>query len=322
MNEKYLVVNLIPRKELDIERAVLKKIGCRIVQGSGSTEQELIETAGGAHALIGSGQPLTRKVFENLQNLRAVALIGVGHDTVDLEAAEDHHIRVTNVPDIIADTVADHTLALVLAITRWIPQGDAIVRRGHWENQMWKWAGYVPKLGALTAGIVGYGNTGQAVARRLYAFGMKILVFDPYAKREVEQDVVYKDSLHDLLSEIDILTLHAFLSQETYHMIGERELRAMKETAFIVNTSRGVLIDETALHKALIENRIAGAALDVMETEPPPQESPLLKLKNVILTPHVAYFSRETLVEQRQRTAEEVSRALRGLPPLHSLTRG
>jgi D-3-phosphoglycerate dehydrogenase len=231
-------------------------------------------------------------------------------------------VRVTNVPDLITDPVADHTLALILGITRWIPHGNSLVKAGQWDNRMWTWAGYVPKLSALTAGIVGFGRTGRAVAQRLSSFGTRILVFDPYTKRESEVDVTFKDSLQEFLPDVDILTLHAYMSDETHHLIGERELRAMKPNSFVVNTSRGALINEAALHNALVENRIAGAALDVMETEPVPADNPLLKLDNVIATPHAAYYSRESLIEQRQRTAEEISRALRGLPPLHPLTKG
>jgi D-3-phosphoglycerate dehydrogenase len=186
---------------------------------------------------------------------------------------------------------------------------------------MWKWASNVSKLSSLTAGIVGFGRTGQAVAKRLKAFGTKIMAFDPYARQVAEPDVTLVGSLKDLLPRVDILCLHAFLSEETHNMIGEAELKSMKTTAILVNASRGALINEASLHAALCQGWIAGAALDVMEPEPPSNDNPLLKSDRVIITPHVAFYSQESLMEQRKRTAEEVVRALQGLPALHPLTK-
>ena len=321
MQPEYVVINMIPREDLVIERSILDKYGYRVEQGSGNSVEELIDNAREAHALIGSHQPYTRKVFEELKLLKIVALIGVGHDTVDLKAAEDHGIRVTNVPDLITDPVADHTLGLILALIRQIPQGFDLVKLGVWESRMWKWAPNVSKLSALTAGIVGFGRTGQAVAKRLKAFGTRIMAFDPYVKQVAEPDVTLFSSLKDLLPRVDILCLHAFLSEETHNMIGEAELKSMKRTAILVNASRGALIDEKSLYTALCQGWIAGAALDVMEPEPPTNDNPLLKSDRVIITPHVAFYSQESLVEQRRRTAEEVARALQGLPALHPLTK-
>lgn len=316
-NVKHKVVNLIPREELDIEREMLGKIGCQVTQGLGKTSADIIRTAREADALIGSGQPINREVFEDLKKLRVVALIGVGFDTVDVKAATDNGVLITNVPDILTDPVADHALALILSLIRRVPQADNMVKRGAWESNMPKWAGYVPRLRGLTAGIVGFGRTGRAVATRLRAFGLDILAYDPYTKPEMTLGTRFACSLEELLRLSDIVTLHVFLSEETKHLIGEGELRNMKKTAFIVNTSRGAVVDEKKLCQALAEGWIAGAALDVMEEEPPKRDNPLFRLENVIVTPHVAYYTYESVLEQRRRTAEEVARALQGLPPLH-----
>lgn len=321
METDYLVINMIPREDLTIERTILEKYRYRVEQGSGNSVDELIQNAQKAHALIGSHQPYTRKVFEELKLLKIVALIGVGHDTVDLQAADDHGVRVTNVPDLITDPVADHTVGLVLALIRQIPQGFDMVKRGVWESQMWKWAPNVSKLSSLIAGIVGFGRTGQAVAKRLKAFGTRIIAFDPYVRQVAEPDVTLVGGLKDLLPRVDILCVHAFLSTETHNMIGEAELKSMKRTAILVNASRGALVNEAALHAALHHGWIAGAALDVLEPEPPSNDNPLLKSDRVIITPHVAFYSQESLIEQRKRTAEEVARALQGLPALHPLTK-
>ncbi len=321
MPRRYLVVNMIPREDLNIERSILEELGYRVEQGSGDSVEELIQNAREAHAIIGSHQPYARKVFEELKNLKILALIGVGHDSVDLKAAEDHGVRVTNIPDLITDPVADHTLALILAIIRQIPQGFDQVKRGVWESRMWKWAANVPKLSSLTSGIIGFGRTGQAVAKRLKAFGTKIMAFDPYLKQVDDPDVTLVSSVKELLPKVDILCMHAYLSKETHNMIGEAELKSMKRSAFLINASRGALIDEKALYLALSQGWIAGAALDVMEPEPPSDENPLLKSDRVIITPHVAFYSQESLIEQRKRTVEEVTRALQGLPALHPLTK-
>ena len=314
---KYKVVNLMPRDNLELERAILKKVGCEVIQGSGNTSKEIIETAKGANALIGSGQPIIREVLEALPKLRIVALIGVGFDKVDIKAATDNKVLVTHVPDIITDQVVNHTLALILSLIRRIPQGDKRVKAGIWESDMSRWAKPVPRLRGLTAGIVGFGRTGKTIGQRLKTFGLDIVVYDPYVRSETRPEVRFVSTLRELLKQSDIVTIHIFLSDETTHLIGEEELQVMKKTAFLVNTSRGPVVDEKALCQALTQGWIAGAALDVMETEPPREDNPLLRLENIIVTPHVAYYSDESVLEQRRRTAEEVSRALQGLPPLH-----
>ena len=314
---KYKVVNLIPREELGIEHEILEKIGCEVIQGSGKTSEDIIRTAGEADAIIGSGQPITREVFESLKKLRMIALIGVGFDTVDVKAATDNGVLITHVPDILTDPVADHTVALILSLIRRIPQADKMVKKGMWESVMPKWAGYVPRLRGLTAGIIGFGRTGRAVATRLIAFGLNVIAYDPYIKPEERQGAKFVETLEELLKQSDIVSLHVFLSQSTKHLFNEEAFRKMKKTAFLVNTSRGAVIDEKALYQALAERWIAGAALDVMEDEPPKRDNPLLGLENLILTPHVAYYTYESVLEQRKRTAEEVTRALQGLHPLH-----
>jgi D-3-phosphoglycerate dehydrogenase len=314
---KYKVVNLIPREELGTEREILEKIGCEVIQGSGKTSEDIIRTARDADAIIGSGQPMTREVFESLKKLRMIALIGVGFDTVDVKAATENGVLITHVPDILTDPVADHTLALILSLIRRIPQADNMVKKGIWESVMPKWAGYVPRLRGLTAGIVGFGRTGRAVATRLIAFGLNVIAYDPYIKPEARQGAKFVETLEELLKQSDIVSLHVFLSQDTKHLFNEETFRKMKKTAFLVNTSRGAVIDERKLYEALTKGWIAGAALDVMEEEPPKRDNPLLKLENVIITPHISYYTLESLLDQRKRTAEEVARALQGLSPLH-----
>lgn len=312
----YKVVVLQPRESLEIERSILGQLGCTVIQGKGATPQEIIETAGDADALIASNHPISKEVILALSKLKIVALIGVGFDTVDVKAARERGVVVTHVPDLISEVVADHTVALVLSLLRRIPQGDRMVRQNAWQSDMSKWAKPVPRLRGLTAGIIGFGRTGRDVASRLAGFGVKIITYDPYLGGAPPANVTVFDSLEELLGAADIISIHVPLSKETTNLIREEHFRLMKKTAFVVNTSRGPVIDEDALTKALCEGWIAGAALDVMKDEPPRCDNRLLTLDNVIITPHIAYYSDESVVEQRKRTATEVARMVQGLPPL------
>lgn len=319
---KYKAFSLIPREDFSVERNILEKIDCELIGGASNeftTPERIIEKARDADAMIVSSQPVTKEVFQALNKLRIVALVGVGFDTVDTAAATESQVLVTNVPDVITEVVADHTLALVLSLIRYVPSGDRMVKGGLWVSRMGKWAKRVPKLRGSKAGIIGFGRIGKAVATRLQAFGLEIIAYDPYLSADSFERYHSKraNTLEELLKESDIVTVHTFLSKGTTHVIGEKELRVMKKNAFLINTARGIMIDEEALCNALTQGWIAGAALDVLEQEPPDPGNPLLKLDNVIVTPHVAYYSDETVVEQRIRTAEEVRRALQRLPPLN-----
>ena len=314
---KFKVVNLnAAREDLNVERKILGEIGCEVTQGSGQSGEEIIRTARDAHALIGGGQPITRAVFDALHKLRIVSLIGVGFDTVDIAAATEKGVLVTHVPDLITDQVADHAIALILALIRRVAQGDRLVRENAWQSNMPKWAKPVPRLRGLTVGIIGLGRTGRNAASKLKAFGVHVIAYDPYVKTESDGAKLV-EKLDELLEQSDVVSIHVFLSSETKHLIGKRELQRLKPGSFLVNTSRGAAIDEGALFEALTQGWIAGAGLDVMEKEPPEQSNPLLKMDNVIITPHVAYYSDESVIDQRERTAEEISRLLRGQPPLH-----
>lgn len=313
---KHKVVVLQPRESLEIERSVLDEFDCAVIQGKGDTPEDIIQTAKEADALIASHHPINRKVVTALNKLKIIALIGVGFDTVDVESANARGIVVTHVPDLISEVVADHAVALILSLIRRIPQADRMVKNGIWETDFSKWAKPVPRLRGLTAGIIGFGRTGREVASRLVSFGFSIIAYDPCVKESPQVNATMCGNMEDLLTRADVISIHVPLSNETRDLIKEEHFRLMKETAFIVNTSRGAVINEDALIKALGQGWIAGAALDVMKDEPPKSDNPLLKLCNVIITPHIAYYSDESVIEQRKRTATEVARVIRGLPPL------
>jgi D-3-phosphoglycerate dehydrogenase len=245
-----------------------------------------------------------------------VARTGVGYDVIDVPAATELGVIVVNIPDIWVREVANHALALMLAWNRKIVTLDRQVHAGVWS------AG-VPgeRTGSLhgeTVGIVGLGNIGSAFARRVAAFETKVIAHDPYVDDARFAALgVERVTLEALAERADYVSVHTLLNAETRHLIGEAFFRRMKPTAILINTSRGPVVDEAALAKALTEKRLAGAALDVWEREPVAADNPLLRMDNVIATPHAAYFSSPAVAQVPRRCGEEVARALRGQRPVN-----
>lgn len=250
-------------------------------------------------------------------NLRVISNYAMGYDNIDLEAANQRRILVTNTPvDGLKETPADFTFALLLSLARRVCDGNRTVRDG-------AFSGWSPTLllgsdvYGKTIGIVGAGRIGSAVARRAMGFGMRILYCGPHRKEELERDTgAERVSQDELLTEADFVTLHLPLTPETRGMIGERELAEMKRTAFLINTSRGAVLDEKALSEALLAGRIAGAAVDVFEEEPAIHPE-LLRMSNVLLTPHMASASLETRTEMAVVAAQNLLEALAGRTPRH-----
>ncbi|MEM2902367.1 MAG: phosphoglycerate dehydrogenase [Candidatus Bathyarchaeia archaeon] len=264
-------------------------------------------------ALLGN-DVCDRAVFESAERLRVVSRHGIGVDAVDLEAATDHGIVVTNTPHVNAVAVAEHALALMLALLRRVPAADASVKAGRWEGL--KFMG--GELYGRTLGIVGLGAIGVEVARRAKSLGMNVL----YVKRrrnldlERELGLTFKP-LTELLSESDIVSIHLPLTDETKGLIGEEEIASMKPGAYIVNTARGGILNLNALVEALKSGRLAGAALDVYDSEPPDFNHPLFKLENVILTPHIGAYTVEAVRRMDTLAAENIVKALKGQIPEH-----
>jgi D-3-phosphoglycerate dehydrogenase / 2-oxoglutarate reductase len=286
-------------------RAVLEAAGVDFVQttlrdGTGA----LTEAARNAEVLISGGSPMGGEVFERLNRARFVLRPYVGYDDIDVDAASEHGILVANVPDTFIEEVANHTLALILAANRRLQQMDAFVRSGRWAGggKARDVAKPVRRLSTMTRGLVGFGNIGRLVAPRAAPFGFRLLASDPYVPAETARAYgVSLVSFEQLLRESDVVSLHAFLWQETRHLINAERLGLMKPTAVLVNTSRGGLVDEAALVEALQSKRLAGAALDVFEQEPLDPDSPLTRMDNVILAPHLASYSDEGDSLHRER---------------------
>jgi D-3-phosphoglycerate dehydrogenase len=279
-------------------------------------EDDIIERARDAEALIVSSSPITRQVMSALKPLKVVVRTGVGYDVIDVPAATDLGVVVVNIPDLWTREVANHALALLLAWNRQIPTLDSQVKSGVWQSGV---PGPAGALHGETVGIVGFGNIGRAFARRVAALETHVIAYDPYVDDApfATLGVERVRSLGELAARADYISVHCLLNAETHHLIDAAFLRQMKPTACLINTSRGPVVDEQALIRALQENWIAGAALDVQAHEPPTPDNPLLKMDNVILTPHAAYYSAAAVAQVPRRCGEEVARALTGQRPLH-----
>ena len=293
-----------------IETEALQAIGARFVPTRAVAEDELIENVRDADALIVVSARITRRVIESLSRTRVIVRTGVGYDVVDLPAATERGIAVCNIPDYCTDEVANHALALLLAVNRRLLQQDAYVRSGGWRGPSLAPTG---SLYGETAGIVGYGRIGRAMAARCRALGMRVLAADPYASPPDADDRIVP--LDELLPAADYLSVHCLLNEETHGLIGAAALRRMKPTAILINTARGPIVDQRALTRALQEGWILGAGLDVLEQEPPSADEPLRALPNVVLTPHTAYYSDAAALRLKHRVAQEVVLALTGRRP-------
>jgi len=264
--------------------------------------------------------PIDEEVLREAKNLRIIAQYAVGYDNIDIEACTKRGIYVTNTPGVLTEAVADLTWALILAITRRIVEADKFVRSGEWEKTRTGWHPQMmlgAELNGKILGIIGMGRIGSAVARRAKCFGMKVIYYDKYRKEDIEKEIGAKFvELEELLRTADIISIHVPLTPETRRMIGEKELRMMKKTAYLINTSRGAVLDEKALFKALKEGWIAGAALDVFEKEPTPKDNPLLALDNIVVTPHIGSATIETRTRMAEIVAENLIAFYNGkIPP-------
>lgn len=276
-------------------------------RGARSPDELLALCADAAGAIV-STDPFTAAVLRDSPGLQVIARVGVGVDSIDMNAATELGVAIATTPGANETTVADHAVALMLALLRRIPANDAEVRRGEWNRT----GVYTPKLlTGTTVGLVGYGNIGRRVAQRLAGFDVELLVADPaMAGSEAPRAV----ELAELLSRADIVSLHCPLIPATRHLIDEEALRRMQPHALLVNTSRGEVVDEGALFRALRDGVIAGAALDVFEIEPP-NDSPIMDLPNVVVSPHVGGISTTSLAEMTRRATESVLDVLAGRVP-------
>lgn len=284
---------------------MLKSVCGELEIYSFSTPEEVSERMAGAAVIITNKARIGRREMEAHPELKLICLVATGTDVIDLKAASDRGITVCNCQAYGTDSVVQHVFALILALQTNLLQYHQAVRRGRWQTaSQFCFLDYpIAELNGKTLGIVGYGTLGKGVARIAEAFGMNVVV----AARPGGKDSP-RPALDEILPELDILSLHCPLNEHTRGLIGEKELARMKPTAFLVNAARGGLVDEAALADALREGRIAGAAMDVLSVEPPAESNPLLAtdLPNLIITPHIAWASKEARQRIVDQTVENI----------------
>jgi len=294
------------------EQDVLARAGVRFEVVPARTEAEYLERCGDADALLVQYGAVTRRVLEGLPRLRVIVRYGVGVDGIDLAAATDQGVPVVNVPDYGTDEVANHAVALLLALARKLVRLDRQTRSGGWDVFR---VGPVARLAGQTVGILGCGRIGSAVARKLGGFDVRLLGCDPYV--DTFPPGVQPVAFERLLAESDHLTIHCPLTPDTRHLFDAETLARLRPIAVLINTARGGIVDTAALVEALQLGLLAGAGLDVLEAEPIDPASPLLRMEQVIVTPHAAWYSEEGRSDLKRRAAEEAVRVLRGERPRH-----
>lgn len=274
--------------------------------------EELLKVVEDVDGLIVGGDKINRRIIEHAKKLKIIARHGVGVDNIDLKAATDNGVIVTYTPHANAESVADFTIGLILSTARRIPQACLTTKQGKWEAT--KFMG--TEVYGKTIGIIGLGEIGYRVAKRAKGFDMRILYWSRRRKINLEKELnAQYVNLETLLRASDFVTLHVALTDETRGMIGEKEFNLMKKTAYFFNTARGPIVDEGALYKALREKKIAGAAIDVYSKEPPSADFPLFRLDSVVVSPHIAAYTLETICRMDMMNAEDIVKFFKGKKP-------
>jgi D-3-phosphoglycerate dehydrogenase len=304
--------------DLEQERRLLTEAGheLRFVSNASSVE-EVREAVAGAAAVLNCYAPMPAEVINGLDRCVVIARYGIGVDTIDLDAATAKSIVVTNVPDYCIDEVSDHALALLLSLARGVTLLDRRVRSGSWTPAD---ARPIHRLRGRTLGLVGFGRIARALAAKVAPLGFRVVTTDPFVPDEAVREAGAEPvTMADLLAAADVVSIHAPLTPDNRHLIGAAELATMKPGAILINTSRGPLVDLDPLRTALAEERLGGAGLDVLEEEPPADDDPLLWRDDVIITPHAAFYSEESLEELQRKAVEQVIEALAGRTPPYAV---
>ena len=312
MELKVLIPQPIAQEGIDF----LEQSGVKVIIPPGYDEETLLDYVQEADAILMRTGKISRRVIEKAGKLKIISKHGVGVDNIDLEAAAEHGILVTNAPYANINAVAEHVLTLILAGSRQLLQVDKALRDGNFEirNRL-----FGMELKGKTLGIIGFGNIGRLVAEKChYGLGMEILVYDPYFKEgNATSYIGVSDSLEEVLTVSDVITLHVPYFPSTHHLINEKSFGLMKKSAVFINAARGGIVDEEALEKALRNKQIRGACIDCFQSEPPPENFSLWELENVIVTPHIAAHSEEAMIEMALAPAKDILAVLKGNKPLY-----
>jgi D-3-phosphoglycerate dehydrogenase len=291
-----------------------KETGVKIVGVRSESDNELIKEITDASAVVVIARTLNAKTIERMDRCELILALSVGYDCIDVVAATKKCIPVCNMPVYCTDEVANHAMTLILSVARKIQLVISKTQHAVWDYNYTK---PIFNFQDNTLGIIGLGRIGRRIVPKARGFGMNIVAHDPYLDDDIFKmlNVGRKHELVELLRETDYVTIHAPLTPETHHMIDRNAFESMKRTAIIVNTARGSIIDERALIDALKNGKISGAGIDVLETEPPAKDNPLLGLGNVIVTPHIAWYSEESLKRDMVQGMDEVVNVLAGHRP-------
>ena len=301
----------------DLEMEALREAGvdAEIVEAP-ATEDGFLDAARDADAIYAKGIPITKKIIDGLAKCRVISLGSVGVDSVDVKAATERGIPVTNVPDTFIEEVADHAMCLLLAGFRRLVEQDRMVREVRWKEgrpALLK----IPRLMGQTLGFISFGRVARAVAKRAAPFGLRMMAYDPFVDETlISEHGVMPATLNEVLEQSDFVSMHAPARPEVHHMLREEHFRRMKRSAIFINTGRGPTVDESALIRALQQGWIAHAALDVLEVEPPAPDNPLLRMENVTLTAHVASASARFDEARKRRVGQELALVLSGKWPM------
>lgn len=298
----------------------LADIGASMVEAPSQLESDLIQCCRDADAvLVGANEQFNARVINSLEKCRVLSRLGIGYNNIDVGAATARGIPVSIVPDYCVSEVSDHAIALLLSFARQLGPLHRAASTGGWRignAAIIELRERLHRLSTQTLGIIGLGRIGRAVAAKGQVFGFRVIAFDPYlSPKDAGVTGVELVDFETLLRESDFVTLHAAMDKSTFHLIDLPALEKMKPTAYLINTSRGGLIDEAALYKALTEGIIAGAGIDVTDPEPPKADNPLLTLDNLLVTAHSSYYSKEAAVELWQRGVEAVVTVFKGGMP-------
>jgi D-3-phosphoglycerate dehydrogenase / 2-oxoglutarate reductase len=315
MSDLIVAVADSPFPSLDPVEKVLRPLGARLSLSASSAVPDILAVARDADALLVCYAKLPGDLIRQLARCKVIGRTGLGVDNIDLAAARERKITVTYVPDYCMDEVSDHAMALLLALARKVPFANSLVQGGRWEMAA---VAPIHRLRGQTLGLVGFGNIPRALAPKAKAFGLRVLAYDPFVAREAFGSFGVEGARFDeLLASSDFVSIHAPLTAQTRNLFNASAFAKMKTGARLINTARGPLIDERALIDALDSGRLGGAALDVLETEPPAKDSPLIGRANVVLTPHTAFYSVEALEELQTKCATDVARVLSGEAPIY-----
>ena len=315
MDRIKIVVTDYSFPNLSIERKILAEMPqIELIEGNARTENEVIELTKEADGIINQYAPINADVLEQLKKCQVISCYGVGVNTIDIQKATEKGIFVSNVPDYCIDEVSDHALSLLLSMARKI-----IPLNQYMKNNIWDFKKAIPirRFNMQTVGVLGFGRIPRKLVVKLIALGFKVLIYDPFVSNEdIETYNAHPVSLENVFEKSDFVSIHIPLTKETKGIINKDLFNISKSSLVIINTSRGEIINESDLISALQSKTIEGAALDVFEKEPIQSDNPLLNMENVILTPHMAWYSEESQEELRKKCADNVLQVFKGnLPP-------